>query len=291
MSPGARRHTLPEPAVVLDTFWGRLRGALCRRDGGRTTYVLTRTRAIHTWFMPRPIDVAFVAEDGRILEVLAAVPPWRPAIWVRGAAHVVEAPAGALQAWRPGDRVDLPHRRSGQALVEFALVLPVLVTLIIGGIDLITLAGAANLVTQSAQDGVSVWVADTTSGQPGSQAAQDACQAVARNLANGVSLGLGLTGATVTVTPAGGPSTVYALPDCGLANGPGSHGNSGNNGNGNNGNDNGDGGGGDGGNHGQGNGRGQAGTVTIQVQVPFHFIVPLPQVVSPPSPITRSATG
>lgn len=279
MNAEIRRHRLPEPVVVLDTFFGRLRGALCRRDWHRTTYVLTRTQAIHTWFMPGPVDVAFVDADGRILRILPAFPPWRPAAWVRGAAHVIEAPAGALADWRPGDRVALPvrPRRAGQALVEFALVLPILVTLIIGGIDLITLAGAANLVTQSAQDGVNTWVADATNGGKGrgnlAQSASDACNTVLQNLGNGTGLGLSVTGTQVTVAAAQGPTYAYVLPDCTNAQKGGQNG------------------GGDNGDQNDGGKGNPGGTVTVTVAAPFHFIVPLPRVMSPPSPITRSATG
>jgi Flp pilus assembly protein TadG/uncharacterized membrane protein (UPF0127 family) len=275
VSTESRRHPLPEPVVVLDTFFGRLRGALFRRDWHRTTYVLTRTQAIHTWFMPGPVDVAFVDGEGRILRVLPALPPWRPAAWVRGAAHVIEAPVGTMAEWRPGDQVDLPHRRhrAGQALVEFALVLPILVTLIIGGVDLITLAGAVTLVAQSAQDAVATWVADPHNNGNGQgtlqQAAQDACRTVAQNLSNGTGLGLSVTGTVVTIDAGQGPPYVFTLPSCDQAGGSGQPTAQG---------------------AGQANGR-VPGTVTVTVQAPFHFIVPLPRVLTSPSSITKSATG
>jgi uncharacterized membrane protein (UPF0127 family) len=49
--------------------------------------------AVHTFFMRFPIDVAFVARDGRVLKIRHAVAPWRIAADLR--AHgVVELPAG-----------------------------------------------------------------------------------------------------------------------------------------------------------------------------------------------------
>ena len=53
-------------------------------------------------FMRFAIDVAFVSRDGRVLEVRAAVKPWRLA-W--RAFAVIELPAGALARsdTRPGD--------------------------------------------------------------------------------------------------------------------------------------------------------------------------------------------
>ena len=62
------------------------------------------TSAIHTFFMRFAIDVAFVSRDGRVLEVRAAVKPWRISGAWRAFA-VIELPAGALEQsdTRPGD--------------------------------------------------------------------------------------------------------------------------------------------------------------------------------------------
>ena len=58
--------------------------------------IIAPTNAIHTFFMRFAIDVAFVAKDGRVVKVRAAVPPWRIAGALRAYA-VVELPAGTLQ--------------------------------------------------------------------------------------------------------------------------------------------------------------------------------------------------
>ena len=57
--------------------------------------VIAPSNAVHTFFMKFPIDIAFVARDGRILKACAGVRPWRMAGTLRGYA-VVELPAGTL---------------------------------------------------------------------------------------------------------------------------------------------------------------------------------------------------
>jgi uncharacterized protein len=88
--------------VVADQLWGafdsssRNKGLLGRDsmpDG--SAMVIAPCSSIHTFFMRFPIDIAFVAQDGRIVSVRSALPAWRIAIaW--GAFAVVELPAGAL---------------------------------------------------------------------------------------------------------------------------------------------------------------------------------------------------
>jgi len=62
------------------------------------------SNGIHTFFMRFPIDVAFVARDGRVVKVCAALPAWRMALALRAYA-VIELPAGALASsdTLPGD--------------------------------------------------------------------------------------------------------------------------------------------------------------------------------------------
>ncbi|OFW17222.1 MAG: hypothetical protein A3F70_09950 [Acidobacteria bacterium RIFCSPLOWO2_12_FULL_67_14] len=105
------------------TIASRLRGAFdsrTRRTGLLRTdtfergeaMVIAPTNAIHTWGMRYPIDVAFVARDGRVLKIRAAVPPWRcAAAW--GAYAVIELPAGTLaeSGVVPGDVLTIaPHQ-------------------------------------------------------------------------------------------------------------------------------------------------------------------------------------
>jgi uncharacterized membrane protein (UPF0127 family) len=57
--------------------------------------IIAPTNAIHTFFMKFPIDVAFVAKDGRIVKTRSRLRAWRLAAAWRAYA-VIELPAGAL---------------------------------------------------------------------------------------------------------------------------------------------------------------------------------------------------
>jgi len=64
--------------------------------------------SIHTWFMRFPIDVIFLARDGRVMKTRAAIGPWRMALAL-GAYAVVELAAGAVanSQLKTGDRLEL----------------------------------------------------------------------------------------------------------------------------------------------------------------------------------------
>jgi uncharacterized membrane protein (UPF0127 family) len=46
------------------------------------------------WLMRFAIDAVFVDRAGRVVRVAERLPPWRTAILARGAAEVIELPAG-----------------------------------------------------------------------------------------------------------------------------------------------------------------------------------------------------
>ena len=73
-----------------------------------TGLIIAPSNAVHTFFMRFAIDVAFVAKDGRIVKLRAAVPPWRMAGTLRAYA-VVELPAGTFErtGTRSGDRLTI----------------------------------------------------------------------------------------------------------------------------------------------------------------------------------------
>jgi uncharacterized membrane protein (UPF0127 family) len=60
-----------------------------------TAMVIAPCGAIHTFFMQFPIDVAFVAKNGRVLKIVQALGPWRIAGALRAYA-VIELAAGTL---------------------------------------------------------------------------------------------------------------------------------------------------------------------------------------------------
>jgi len=99
---------------VAATRARRRRGLLGRDglDGG--ALLLPRTRAVHTFGMRFPIDVAHLDREGTVLRTTTMV-PGRLARPVWRAAAVLEAEAGALARWgvRAGDRLEV--REEGAA--------------------------------------------------------------------------------------------------------------------------------------------------------------------------------
>ena len=85
----------------------RRRGLLGRDDfeAGRAL-VLAPCSGVHTWFMRFPIDVVFVARDGRVLKIVERLRAWRMAASLQAFA-TIELPAGTLQKsdLALGDRV------------------------------------------------------------------------------------------------------------------------------------------------------------------------------------------
>ena len=85
---------LAGPLDAAESVLERTRGLL-GRDGlpGRTGMVLDRCSLIHTAFMRFPIDVLFLARDGRVLKVVRDLKPFRMsgALFAR---CTVELPSG-----------------------------------------------------------------------------------------------------------------------------------------------------------------------------------------------------
>lgn len=116
LRPGLAPHVLENArtrGIVADRLLtafdsaSRRRGLL-GRDGlpPGTALIIAPSNAVHTLFMRFPIDVAFVARDGRVIKVSAALPPWRMAASFRGFT-VIELAAGALASSNTvaGDRL------------------------------------------------------------------------------------------------------------------------------------------------------------------------------------------
>lgn len=105
-----RDTVLAERAAIARSWWARGRGLLGRRElPPGTGLVIDPCSSIHTWFMAFPIDVVFVAPDGRVVRLAHAVPPWRLGPFARGGRYVVELPAGTLArtGTETNDRLDL----------------------------------------------------------------------------------------------------------------------------------------------------------------------------------------
>jgi uncharacterized membrane protein (UPF0127 family) len=91
--------------IAVDST-SRRRGLL-GRDGLPEDHalVLAPCNAVHTFFMRFPIDVAFVARDGRVVKTVEGLGAWRVAMSPRAFA-TIEFPAGVLRSRLvSGDRV------------------------------------------------------------------------------------------------------------------------------------------------------------------------------------------
>lgn len=95
---------------VVTGFGARLRGLIGRPPPAPGSgWLFPRCAAVHTWAMGYAIDVVFLAQDGRILRVVAGLAPWRLCA-CRRAALVLELAAGEAGRleMQPGRRVVLP---------------------------------------------------------------------------------------------------------------------------------------------------------------------------------------
>lgn len=93
---GERGTVVAERVLEAGSFGLRLRGLLGRGPlGPEEGLLLTPCNAIHTFFMPGPIDAVFLDAAGRVVGVAERLPPWR-ARRVPGARRVLELPAGAV---------------------------------------------------------------------------------------------------------------------------------------------------------------------------------------------------
>lgn len=87
------------------SIWGRLRG-LKRLRGFGGVLMLAPCRDVHTFGMEHPIDIAFVASEGRVVASYRGVPPGRR-LRCRKAAVVLERFA-CKEPWPdPGDCLDM----------------------------------------------------------------------------------------------------------------------------------------------------------------------------------------
>jgi uncharacterized membrane protein (UPF0127 family) len=92
---------------VAETFSSRALGMLRSRRWQRFEMLcLPRCTAVHTCFVPWPIDVLFTDRMGRVLRVDVAVPPWRIAL-LKQADAVWELPAGLTEGYSiaPGSQL------------------------------------------------------------------------------------------------------------------------------------------------------------------------------------------
>jgi len=122
------------------TFWARLKGLM-----GQTEFLpllIPNCRAVHTFGMKVPLDLVWLDANYKVLRCETSVPTntWR---YVRKAVAVLECPEGTVAHWRDENFMSPETKshnfyqdESGQALVETAFVLPILILLVFGFIQL-----------------------------------------------------------------------------------------------------------------------------------------------------------
>ncbi len=82
---------------VADGFWSRFKGLQFRRAlPAGTGLLLVPCASIHTFWMRFALDVIFLSDAGRVLEVRTNVRPWRMVIAARGTHAVLEVTAGKV---------------------------------------------------------------------------------------------------------------------------------------------------------------------------------------------------
>ncbi|MBI5926297.1 MAG: DUF192 domain-containing protein [Aquabacterium sp.] len=166
---------------IADSFWSRFKGLMLTRelkdDAG---LLLKKCSSIHTAFMLYPIDLLYVDDSGVVLQTSGTIRPWSTdrfrgqglfvLPWRRTRVHAVELPAGTISGLsiRPGDVLNdgtsspsdvtlasqpskLAHSKErGAALVEFAVVGPLITLFGLGTAQYGLLFNAKNMVNHSA---------------------------------------------------------------------------------------------------------------------------------------------
>ncbi|MFZ5528717.1 MAG: OmpA family protein [Pseudomonadota bacterium] len=165
---------------VADTFGSRFRGLMLSPAlTPGTGLLLKQCASVHTAFMRYPIDLAYVNDRGLVLQCVAALRPWRANAY-RGALarvptaarpiHTLEMAAGELAriGIEPGDRIahdafktdvvdgdvptprfSVPDRQRGAAMLEFAVVGPLLTLLGLASVQYGLLFNAKNLINHA----------------------------------------------------------------------------------------------------------------------------------------------
>jgi uncharacterized protein len=94
----ARDSTLGTRVAIADTWWLRLRGVLARaaiRPG--EGLMLTPCRAVHTYGVAYPIDVAFIDPRGVVVSTYSSLAPGTRTAWHGAAMSALELPPGTLE--------------------------------------------------------------------------------------------------------------------------------------------------------------------------------------------------
>ncbi|WP_218926078.1 DUF192 domain-containing protein [Xylanimonas oleitrophica] len=85
------------PVLHARTWWARSRGMLLRQPLPAALW-LEPCSSVHGVGMSAALDVAFLAEDGQVIDV-TVLRPWRLTSPRQDARAVLEAPAGSFPGW------------------------------------------------------------------------------------------------------------------------------------------------------------------------------------------------
>jgi uncharacterized protein len=114
-----RTHDIVAGSVELAIKRRERRKGLLGRDalGPDVAMIFTPCFMVHTAFMRFPIDVMFLDRDGRVMQIVRDLEPWRVAVKLH-ASSVIEMAAGRVKACgiEPGDRLYLSAARSSADL-------------------------------------------------------------------------------------------------------------------------------------------------------------------------------
>ncbi len=76
---------------LAETFFPRFMGLMGKKHLPEDEAVaFPKCNSIHTFFMRMPIDVVFVSNEGKVVQVFSSLKPWRLLFPQKGAKHVVE---------------------------------------------------------------------------------------------------------------------------------------------------------------------------------------------------------
>ena len=87
-------------------WWSRLRGFLGRPEPTPGEGILLmECNGVHTYGMSFELDVLFLDGEGRVLQLIRSLSPWKRSRRVRGAQYVLEVPTGVIDTsqTREGD--------------------------------------------------------------------------------------------------------------------------------------------------------------------------------------------
>jgi hypothetical protein len=110
---------------IADTFWTRIRGRLGETIPSQPLYI-PRCNVVHTFGMKFPLRLTWFDGQGKVIREQLAVP--NKFYGCKGAASVLES--------HPEESSSLLTDNSGQALVEAAFALPVLLVIVFGFIQI-----------------------------------------------------------------------------------------------------------------------------------------------------------